>query len=184
MVAATSVGGSTSFCPGNSLTLTASVGPGYLTPVYQWQSSTDNGTTWTDISGQTSLTTVIATPVNNRYYRVLAAETGNIGLANCRVSSNPLITLGSSVSATVSIAASPGGQLTCSVTSLTLTASSPTAGLTYVWSTGQTGPTLTITSSDTYTVTATDANRCTYLASRPVPGPPPLLCGRVRLQKS
>ena len=180
MVAATSVGGSTSFCPGaSSLTLTASVGPGYINPVYQWQTSADNGTTWADISGQTSLTTVIGPLINNQQYRMLSAEMGNIGLASCRVNSNPIITTGSTTSATVSIAASGGGQFSCSITSITLTASSPTPGLTYVWDVGTTGPSLTITNSDTYTVTARDANRCTYTATRSVLGKPPQLCGRV-----
>ena len=61
----------------------------YTTPAYQWQLSTDSGTTWTDITGANT-TTYTAQPVGAGIYmyRLSTAETANIGAAACRVASN------------------------------------------------------------------------------------------------
>ncbi len=48
---------------------------------------------------------------------------------------------------------------------LTATASGGTPAYTYAWSTGDTGPTIGSLPAGTYTVTATDANGCTAMAS-------------------
>ena len=55
-----------------------------------------------------------------------------------------------------------GDELTCNVTSITLTA---TGGDTYVWSSGETTDVITVTTAGTYTVTVTAANGCTDTAS-------------------
>jgi len=74
---------------GTSVTFHGTLGAGYTSPVYQWQSSTD-GTTWTNIAGAASINynipgTVIA---DSKQYRLLAAENGNISNVKCRINSN------------------------------------------------------------------------------------------------
>ncbi|MES2621344.1 MAG: gliding motility-associated C-terminal domain-containing protein, partial [Bacteroidota bacterium] len=67
----------------------------------------------------------------------------------------------------VSIA--PPADLTCTVTSVTLTASSTTAGVTYNWGGGITTATNTVSSAGTYSVTVTDpVNNCSAVASTTV----------------
>lgn len=74
---------------GTSVTLDGTIGSGYTSPVYQWQSSTD-GVTWTDISGATSIDYTIPSVVtaDAKQYRLLSSENGNISNANCRIVSN------------------------------------------------------------------------------------------------
>ncbi|MFP9113528.1 T9SS type B sorting domain-containing protein [Flavobacterium sp. RHBU_3] len=65
----------------------------YTNPAYQWQVSTDNGTTWTDISAATTTTYTISLSTAGVYmYRLSTAETSNIASPACRVASN-LITI-------------------------------------------------------------------------------------------
>jgi hypothetical protein len=74
---------------GASMTFDGTIGAGYTSPVYQWQSSTD-GVTWTDISGATSIDYTISSTVvaDSKQYRLLTAESGNIGNVSCRIISN------------------------------------------------------------------------------------------------
>ncbi|MBL0295568.1 MAG: hypothetical protein IPQ04_15285 [Saprospiraceae bacterium] len=61
-------------------------------------------------------------------------------------------------SPTAGITASPSTTLTCSVPSITLTA---TGGGTYIWTGGITGATQTVNAPGTYCVTVTGTNGCT-----------------------
>lgn len=71
-------------------TLTAQVSAGYSNPVYQWQKSFNSGD-WTNISGAISTSLDVpftgAEPAGKYSYRILVAESGNIGSQNCRVAS-------------------------------------------------------------------------------------------------
>src|SRR5690606_24722666 len=58
-----------------------------------------------------------------------------------------------------------GLALSCTVTSTTLTAS---GGVSYLWSNGETTPSITVTTADTFTVTVTGENGCTATASETV----------------
>ncbi|WP_304197994.1 T9SS type B sorting domain-containing protein [Flavobacterium alvei] len=71
-------------------TLTGTVSSGYSNPAYQWQSSSDNGTTWTDISGANSIDyTFVPSSVAGTYlYRIAVAQNANIASTSCRVVSN------------------------------------------------------------------------------------------------
>ncbi len=61
---------------------------GYANPAYQWQLSTDNGTTWADINNATdSIYSRPQSPAGNYLYRVTAAERDNINNPICRVDS-------------------------------------------------------------------------------------------------
>ncbi|MBX5438001.1 MAG: gliding motility-associated C-terminal domain-containing protein [Thermoflavifilum sp.] len=85
-------------CIHDHVTLQASVEPGYYQhPTYQWQYSREspNGSAqqqWTDIAGATGLTLDFPDlqPADSGWYRLLAAEQGNISSPNCRVSSPPI----------------------------------------------------------------------------------------------
>ena len=79
------------FCEGvtTPIPLSASISSGYNNPIYQWQSSSDNGTTWKDIRGANLLNyTFNAAGPGTYLYRLTVAESGNIGIAGCRVASN------------------------------------------------------------------------------------------------
>jgi gliding motility-associated-like protein len=70
----------------------AVVSSGYSSPVYQWQLSTDDGLSWKDIAGATSTSYKrLPTGPGNFQYRLTVSEAGNLGIANCRVASNPVI---------------------------------------------------------------------------------------------
>lgn len=73
-----------------STTYSAVLGSGYSSPEYQWQYSTDNGATWLDISGETSSTYTIASPVSVGHdIRYLVAESSsNLASSSCRVISD------------------------------------------------------------------------------------------------
>jgi gliding motility-associated-like protein len=80
-------------CAGNTnpFQFTAIVGDCYSSPSYQWQESTDSGVLWSDISGAISKTYADLPPTAGVYsYRLTAAQSGNIGLATCKVASMPL----------------------------------------------------------------------------------------------
>ncbi|MGH2565952.1 MAG: hypothetical protein ACRDE5_15650, partial [Ginsengibacter sp.] len=79
-------------CKGNpsSFTLTSNVSAGYDNPVYQWQSSTDSGITWTDIAGANTTSYLrLANNIPGAYqYRLAVAQGNNISVPSCRVVSN------------------------------------------------------------------------------------------------
>ncbi len=63
-------------------------------------------------------------------------------------------------------ASASGNTLTCTNSSVSLTASSGTPGVTYAWSNSTTGPTTTVSTPGTYTVVVTNpANGCTATAT-------------------
>lgn len=100
----------------------------YTTPAYQWQLSTNSGTTWTDIPGANS-TTYTAQPVGAGIYiyRLSTAETANIGSAACRVASNVItVTVNDAPNAPV-VAISP---TQCGTPTGSITITSP-VGYTY-----------------------------------------------------
>ena len=74
----------------NTLKLESKIEQCYPNTEYQWQVSTDNGVTWTDVAGATG--TVYDRPPTEpgRYlYRLAAAQRGNINVTTCRVISEP-----------------------------------------------------------------------------------------------
>jgi hypothetical protein len=88
-------------------------------------------------------------------YSVVATDPGNGCTASATVSVSQ-----SNTPPNVTI--SGAQQLTCTRTSITLTANSTTSGATFAWSGGGTGSTKSVSAQGTYSVTATDpANGCT-----------------------
>lgn len=79
-------------CDGQSniYNLIGQISTGFNNPALQWQTSTDNGVTWSDITNSTGTQyTKPQTYVPGEYlYRMVAAEKVNINNASCRVNSN------------------------------------------------------------------------------------------------
>ena len=79
-------------CTGDTsvFTLHSNVSAGYNDPVYQWQLSTDNGNSWTNIAGATNTTYVrpaIKTP-GDYLYRFAVSERSNMNISSCSILSN------------------------------------------------------------------------------------------------
>ncbi|HRN80353.1 MAG TPA: M36 family metallopeptidase [Ferruginibacter sp.] len=120
---------------------------------YQWQVSTDGGTTWTDVTGATSATysaTGVDVNDNNNQYRVVingACNTVTSNAATLTVNPLPVVTANGPATAV------------CSGSAVTL---SGNGASTYTWNNGVTnGIAFNINNTTTYTVTGTDANGCT-----------------------
>lgn len=84
------------YCPGDPTVSFSLSGHalGFGQPQYQWQKRDADGGTWADIIGQTDTLLTIDTPTaaDAGWYRLLAAEQGNIKSITCSVSS-PVIRL-------------------------------------------------------------------------------------------
>jgi gliding motility-associated-like protein len=86
---------SVNVCTGDNsiFTLHADVSAGYNDPVYQWQSTTDNGATWTNIPGASEVTYVrpaIVTP-GVYLYRLTVSQRSNMSISSCSIASNTVI---------------------------------------------------------------------------------------------
>jgi gliding motility-associated-like protein len=69
------------------------IAAGFINPSVQWQSSLDNGVTWTDIPNATQPTyTVFSKDTGISWYRMAVAEGGDIHSLHCRILSNVLYT--------------------------------------------------------------------------------------------
>ncbi|NNF32989.1 MAG: hypothetical protein HKN68_02715, partial [Saprospiraceae bacterium] len=118
---------------------------------YQWQEMVGAGP-WTDIQDATGLEYDPQFISTTTKYRRLAI--------NCcgTTPSNEVI---KEVHPEVTVDAGPDVQVCDMNASITATASNGTPPYNYSWSNGQTGATLTVSVSGTYTVQVTDANGCT-----------------------
>jgi gliding motility-associated-like protein len=126
-------------CTNTSITLVASGGGSY---------------SWT--GGSTSSSLTVTSP--GTYTVTVTSPNG------CTSTSNQVITQNIAVP-TTTITSSNNGQLTCTVTSITLTA---TGGGSYLWGTGATTASISVTTPGTYPVTVTSTNGCTATASQVV----------------
>jgi len=86
------VADSVDVCTGDNsvFTLHANVSAGYSDPVYQWELSTDNGTSWANISGANdTVYTRPSTPnVATYLYRLAVSQWENINVSTCSILSN------------------------------------------------------------------------------------------------
>lgn len=86
-------GGSIEVCEDTQIpySFSANASSGYFSPVYQWQVSTDTGSSWTDISGANGPAYLrLSTIAGSFWYRMTVAERGNDAIPSCRVASNIL----------------------------------------------------------------------------------------------
>jgi gliding motility-associated-like protein len=81
-------------CDGNTslYTLTSTVSSAYISPVYQWQVSDDQGTTWKDIPGAKAITYLRnPTSAGIYWYRLAVNEQSSAGILACRIASNYVV---------------------------------------------------------------------------------------------
>lgn len=81
-------------CEGNSsvYTLTSTASSAYISPVYQWQVSSDSGNSWKDIPGANSLTYLRNPTTAGVYrYRLAVNEQSSAGILACRIASNYVV---------------------------------------------------------------------------------------------
>lgn len=140
----------------------------YANTAYQWQVSIDNGAKWTNIPGATSSAyTRMPTTAGKYLYRLNVAESINIGISTCRVSSN---LLGINITP-LPLTTAANNSPKCSGDSVLLTAS---GGAVYDW----TGPgafsdtgshviirNIAVAGAGKYFVKVTSAAGCTKLDS-------------------
>lgn len=149
-VATITAGGPTSFCAGGSVTLTASPGGSYL---------------WS--TGETTQSITVSTS---------GSYTVTVTTAGCSTTSAATTVTVSTIPAPPTITA--GGPTTfCLGGSVTLTAS---AGGTYVWSTGETTQSISVSGSGSYTVTITSGgcsatSAPTTVTVNPTPSTPTIM---------
>ncbi len=142
--AAVTPAGSTSLCPGTSVTLNASTGTGYS---YQWL---NNGTPVANATGA-SYSATGAGSYTVQVYNGCYANSGAVNVNAAAVPSNTV---------------TPSGTTTfCQEGSVTLNAA---VGLTYHWSNNAATQNITVTQNGTYMVTVTGANSCTAVSSETV----------------
>ncbi len=157
---------STTICFGQNANFTSNATGAGVT--YQWQVSTDGGTTWTNITGATNRNYNITAPalsLSNNKYRVIA--TVATGACPGSVTSNVATLV---VNPTPVVAATSNLTNVCTGSPVTLTASGAT---TYNWTPGNlTGATVTVNPIvspsnpgtalvNTYTVVGTNTQGCT-----------------------
>lgn len=166
---------STAVCMGDAtvFTMSGSASSGYSNPSYQWQVSTDNGSTWTDISSATTTSyTRQPTGPGTYLYRLAVGQGANIASSACRVASNLI---------TITVQSNPdpdagSNNPACEGEDLQLSASGE-SGSTYSW-TGPNGFTgteqnpqisnVTAVNNGTYYVTLTTPLGCTNTDSTTV----------------
>ncbi len=134
-------------CNGASTTLAANATAGGGTiSTYAWSSG---------LAGNVSGGSV--SPTGNTTYTVTVTNSNN-----CSVSASVAVVVNALPVASIN---PTSASLTCNTTSVLLTAG---GGTTYQWSTSVSGSSITVSTPNTYTVTATDGNNCTGSASATV----------------
>lgn len=129
-------------CAGESTTLTASGGDYYL---------------WSN-NGETTATITVTPTATTTYTVTVTDANGCTGTAEATITVNP-----------APVAAITGNAPLCSGAPVILTAS---GGGDYEWSTTETTAAIVVSAAGTYTVTVTDANGCTAVASEVVTAVP------------
>jgi hypothetical protein len=163
-----SVGTGSAGCMGTSTTFSSTLSdPGAIlgAVAYQWQVASALAGPYVNIGGATSSTYTIpslAAADTGKYYRLIVAATGNMGVASCQYAS-PGILLSGLVPSVTPTSVSITAPTICSSSSTTLTAVGGVlgTGANYQWGTGSvvgtnpivgaTGSTLTVSPSTTTT---------------------------------
>lgn len=78
-------------CETDVVNLTANINAdAYDNPAFQWQQSTDGGTTYTNIAGATNSSVTVTNFVEGQKFRYLVFEAQNINSPNCQVASEAI----------------------------------------------------------------------------------------------
>lgn len=144
LIAPTSLQAQTQVCAPDSVMLQL----GTYNGTVQWQESADN-VTYTNIAGATAATWMVL-PGTTTYYRAEITD----GSCDPVWSDTAEV-----VPATYPTLTNAGSDTLCAGASTTLMASS---GASYLWSTGDTASSISVSAAGTYWVTVTDSNGCTF----------------------
>ncbi len=160
-VGGTVAASATQVCPGTSVNLTATGASAGASVTYQWQASTNGGTTWTNVANATA-TTLTVTPTVTTQYRLQATCGGASG------NSTPVtVTVVPTDVVTLSYSGSPFCQASGSTTTPTVSPAggrfSGTTGLVINPTTGVVN--LATSAVGTYTITYTSAGFCPATAT-------------------
>lgn len=155
-------------CEGNtnSYTFNSNVAAGYISPLYQWQVSTDKGSTWKDITGANAPDYLRqpTTAPGNYWYRLTVVEASAAGTSSCRIASNQVI---------INVHPAPlvnagADRVMISGYPITLTGSADGEQIVYEWSPGNfiddisvLTPTISPPADIAYTLSAKSAFGCT-----------------------
>lgn len=144
-------------CENASASFTVIAGGSGLT--YQWQVSTNGGTTWTNITGANAATYTIASvtaAMNNNKYRVIV--TGGCGSAGNVTSNAGTLTVTTSVPA---ITSQPANTSVCVGTNATFSVTATGQNLSYSWQVSTNGGTTFTTLSPAVTTATLTLNAVT-----------------------
>ncbi|MBS1921035.1 MAG: gliding motility-associated C-terminal domain-containing protein [Bacteroidetes bacterium] len=148
-----------------SYTFNATTTSGYISPLYQWQLSTDNGITWTDIPGAVSQS--YQTPglhtTGNYWYRFTVIEASVANISSCKIASGVLKL---NIHPKPEVNAGPDRIMLINKP-ITLSGMANGEQVTYTWSPDQfisdihqLNPTVSPPADITYTLTATSSWGC------------------------
>jgi gliding motility-associated-like protein len=155
-------------CEGNTnyYTFNSTVAAGYISPLYQWQVSTDKGSTWKDIPGAVMLNygrQPTAEP-GNYWYRLTVVEASVAGISACRIASNEVII---NVHAKPIVSAGPD-RIVITGSSATLAGKAEGEGVTFSWTpvdymnnSNELTPTVSPVADINYTLSAESSFGCT-----------------------
>jgi gliding motility-associated-like protein len=155
-------------CQGNTTiyTFSGNASSTYLSPVYQWQLSTNAGTDWQDIAGATTTSYIrqsTAAP-GNYWYRLTVVDSSVAGITSCRIASNLLII---NVHPKPIVNAGPD-RILLTGNSVTIAATAEGEGLVYSWSPDRyindiksLNPIVTPPADISYTLSAVSSFGCT-----------------------
>ncbi|MFM6925724.1 MAG: hypothetical protein ACKOU7_09515, partial [Ferruginibacter sp.] len=156
-------------CLGDSVRFTSSLTdpsaiPG--TKDYQWQVASAPGGPWSNIGGATASTYLIYPALasdTGKYYRVIVAPQGSIGVALCQAISSGVLLSGRKPSTAPTSVTAPSTSF-CGTTSVTLTANGGVLGTSanYQWGTGAVVGTNPIAGATNSTLTVSVSSTTTY----------------------
>ena len=117
---------STIICSGNNATFSVIATGGSIT--YQWQLSTNGGTTWNNITGANTsvlMLNAVASTNNNNQYRVVLSDclAGTLNSAAATLTVNNAVNIGTS----------PAGIVACTGNNVTFTVTATGTSLSYQW---------------------------------------------------
>jgi hypothetical protein len=115
---------SQSICEGSNATFSVAATGYALT--YQWQQSSNSGSTWSNISGATSSTLTLTAPsisTSGYQYRVVVSGCTNVNSSAATLTINP----------GAAITAQPTAQVVCQNANATFTVTATGSGITYQW---------------------------------------------------
>ena len=170
----TSILNTLSICNNIPYTLYGTVGAGLNTPAYQWQISTDNGITWTNILGATSLNYNSPGNIAGLYkFRLQSQESGNIGSSFCKFYSTSIDLTVTLCTVCNSFIADAGLDTTFCTTGSSVTKRlHATGGTNFSWSPAtlldnsiSPNPIATVNSTTKFYVTVSNALGCTGIDS-------------------